>query len=222
LKSDRLKLPEYKIFEEKLFEIQIRTILQHAWAEIEHDRNYKFSGKLPDGITRRFKLLAGSLEMSDREFNNIAKEIDSISKQVEEGTKTGKLDIEINSTSLKQYLETKFEKLWKGGFIQDFNFGSNLLTELERFGIKTLEELDSIIPNKYVDELLKDDIQVVPAGSVIRSLLIVNDSNKYFEKSWDGKWRSWSAHRRYEELYKFYGVDWDEIEKKYGVKFSDS
>lgn len=28
-------------------EVQIRSLLQHAWAEIEHDRNYKFSGILP-------------------------------------------------------------------------------------------------------------------------------------------------------------------------------
>ncbi|WP_188047733.1 GTP pyrophosphokinase [Vibrio vulnificus] len=63
LKEDRLKLPEYKQYEGKCFEIQIRTILQHAWAEIEHDRNYKFSGKLPDELSRRFKILAGVLEL---------------------------------------------------------------------------------------------------------------------------------------------------------------
>jgi len=62
LKEDRIQLPEYKKFKEVKFEIQIRTILQHAWAEIEHDRNYKFSGELPDDIKRRFKLIEGTLE----------------------------------------------------------------------------------------------------------------------------------------------------------------
>lgn len=81
------RLPEYKRFENLRFEIQIRTLLQHAWAEIEHDRNYKFSGKLPEDLTRRLKVLAGVLELADREFNLIANEVEKIEltpKKVEE------------------------------------------------------------------------------------------------------------------------------------------
>jgi putative GTP pyrophosphokinase len=61
LPNDRIKLPEYKKFGDLYFEIQIRTILQHSWAEIEHDKNYKFSGELPNYLKRRFKVLAGVL-----------------------------------------------------------------------------------------------------------------------------------------------------------------
>ena len=37
LPESRLRLTEYKQFGDCKFEVQIRTILQHAWAEIEHD-----------------------------------------------------------------------------------------------------------------------------------------------------------------------------------------
>ncbi|MEI8086135.1 MAG: hypothetical protein WCG93_07960 [Paludibacter sp.] len=99
LPSRLTKLPEYRKFKNLRFEIQIRTLLQHAWAEIEHDRNYKFSGKLPEDLTRRLKVLAGVLELADREFNQIANEVEKYeltSKTVEENLK-----IQNNSSTYK-------------------------------------------------------------------------------------------------------------------------
>jgi ppGpp synthetase/RelA/SpoT-type nucleotidyltranferase len=49
-------------------EIQVRSLLQHAWAEIEHDLGYKPGTPVPDPIRRRFSRLAGTLEMADDEF----------------------------------------------------------------------------------------------------------------------------------------------------------
>ena len=54
-------------------QVQIRTVLQHAWAEFEHDIRYK--GTVPDehapDLDRRFTLAAGLLELADREFTTI-------------------------------------------------------------------------------------------------------------------------------------------------------
>lgn len=49
-------------------EIQVRTILQHAWAEIEHGLNYKSEAELPDEIRRSLYRSAAVLEGSDIEF----------------------------------------------------------------------------------------------------------------------------------------------------------
>lgn len=50
------------------FEIQIRSILEHAWAEIEHEVVYKSGVVFPDEIKRRFARLAGALEILSSEF----------------------------------------------------------------------------------------------------------------------------------------------------------
>ena len=46
-------------------EIQVRTILKHAWAEIEHDLGYKAIGDIPVSVRRSFSRL------TDEEFVRI-------------------------------------------------------------------------------------------------------------------------------------------------------
>jgi len=76
LNQEKIHATDLEKFKGIKFEIQIRSILQHAWAEIEHDRNYKFKGKLPKHLQRRFYALAGMLEIADREFNTLSEEVE--------------------------------------------------------------------------------------------------------------------------------------------------
>lgn len=61
LDKNRICLPEYARFANLRCEIQIQTILNHAWAETSHDIIYKdtlgdgFGRKAIEGITRRFE-----------------------------------------------------------------------------------------------------------------------------------------------------------------------
>jgi ppGpp synthetase/RelA/SpoT-type nucleotidyltranferase len=57
------------------FEIQVRTILEHAWAEIEHDLGYKAKDAMPARARRRLQRLAGLLELADEEFVNLRDEL---------------------------------------------------------------------------------------------------------------------------------------------------
>lgn len=69
--SKRCELPEYQRFTGRVTEIQVRTILQHAWAEIEHESQYKAESLIPAARHRRFLSLAGTIELADREFQAI-------------------------------------------------------------------------------------------------------------------------------------------------------
>lgn len=218
IKENRSNLPEYKKFKDLKFEIQIRTILQHAWAEIEHDKNYKFNGVLPTDIKRRFKILAGTLELVDRGFNELSKEIDKISNSVSEADQKDQLsEIPISSTTLKQFLNNRFQKNIDDGIIEPsfYEFDDLIIKELELFGVKNLAELDKIIPKNFSENLVKAHSlnETATFVGIIRDLMIINDSEKYFKDVWQNNWGR--IDNEAINFYRQYGIDIDEIIDRY-------
>jgi len=52
-------------------EIQVRTVLEHAWAGFTHDRVYKSAFTIPPKWERELAVLAGMLEQTDQSFSRI-------------------------------------------------------------------------------------------------------------------------------------------------------
>lgn len=70
--------PSFRNLRGQIFEIQIRSILEHVWAEIEHTVVYKSGANLPDEIRRRFASLAGVLELLEHEFSQTTSEAQTL------------------------------------------------------------------------------------------------------------------------------------------------
>ena len=83
INPNRAVLPEYLRYKDLILEIQVRTILQHAWAEMEHDIQYKSTMEIPVLFQRRFIALAGLLEIADREFQMLQDENERIIQKKE-------------------------------------------------------------------------------------------------------------------------------------------
>ncbi len=101
----RNQLPEFKGLSGLKFEFQLRTVLQHAWAELSHDRQYKFKTELPKDIERKIYLHAGLLELADKGFSEISRDIDLYAKDIANQYSAGILDAEINSITLTEFME---------------------------------------------------------------------------------------------------------------------
>jgi ppGpp synthetase/RelA/SpoT-type nucleotidyltranferase len=78
LKGFRASSSEYAALSGHWFEIQVRSILEHAWAEIEHEIVYKSGVNYPVGVQRRFAAIAGTLELIEKEFLALKKEKDNL------------------------------------------------------------------------------------------------------------------------------------------------
>lgn len=104
LKGTRANLPESKRFKDLKIEIQIRTILQHAWAEIEHDLGYKTVGDIPDSIRRKFSLLAGQIELVDENFVMIKNAMEEYSEEVIYKMENNENEIPIDIVSVAAFV----------------------------------------------------------------------------------------------------------------------
>jgi ppGpp synthetase/RelA/SpoT-type nucleotidyltranferase len=138
----RSALPEYARFAEVITEIQVRTILQHAWAEIEHDIQYKAVEAIPQTIRRRFTSLAGLLEIADREFQAISDEDQRVRNDARRLISEGRLDrVEVTPDALKAYLDMLYGP---DGRMSDWSYDWSTRL-LKRLGFRTLAELDEAI-----------------------------------------------------------------------------
>lgn len=63
--------PRYDWLKGLTFEVQVRTILQDAWATVQHYLAYKGESSIPEQLKRDFSALAGLFHIADKSFQQI-------------------------------------------------------------------------------------------------------------------------------------------------------
>jgi ppGpp synthetase/RelA/SpoT-type nucleotidyltranferase len=106
IKEPRTQLPEWQALVGRWAEIQVRTILQHAWASIQHSLDYKSEKDVPAALRRRLFRLSALFELADQELEAIVEAITSTNLKYREELATGNTDLEIDLEAYKLYLET--------------------------------------------------------------------------------------------------------------------
>jgi ppGpp synthetase/RelA/SpoT-type nucleotidyltranferase len=86
---------EWDAIGERKAEIQVRTVLQHGWADILHDRIYKTAISVPPEWRREANRLAALLEKADDAFSKLAASLDSQTSVYEVCLPKSKLAAEI-------------------------------------------------------------------------------------------------------------------------------
>ena len=150
------------------FEVQIKTILSHSWAEITHDIGYKPSSPMPEEAKRKMFRIAALLELADKEFTGFKNLCEAFHQAYKLQNSTNERDVPISEQSLQIYLNsdntlTRFEDAnsMYGGQILDRSLKStyhdaNMVRLLNDVNVKTLHELSTEIKRNEV--WLKDQI----------------------------------------------------------------
>jgi len=148
--SARSQLIEWKRFDGLIVEVQVRTVLQHAWASISHALQYKREAEIPSQVVRKLSRVAGLLELADEQFSDLR----SAREDVQRGAKTSlirqDLAIEANKETLSKYLESSkvvdgVEKAARQAKldVSERDQADQLVFICNALGIKDLSEVDS-------------------------------------------------------------------------------
>ena len=102
------KDPEMPQLNQIRFELQMRSTLQHVWANMYHDIGYKSDMEIPIEYQRNMTRLAGMLELADEQFCHIRKEINGYRRTVQSMVANGKLDeVPLNGDTFRSFLKLK-------------------------------------------------------------------------------------------------------------------
>lgn len=138
-------------------EIQMRTLLQHAWANMYHDTGYKSGVEIPKAYIRNLNRLAGMLELADEQFSQIRLKLTDYRRRMQALVASGNLDdAQIDGETFRNYLELKpFDPLNRRiaalnqAEIQEVSLMPYLAVFKELLGCKTLGDVDQIIKENF-------------------------------------------------------------------------
>lgn len=154
------------------FEIQIRSLLQHAWAVIEHDLGYKTDFGVPRSAIREFSRIAGLLELADDEFVRARDHVRTYTEETRRKIAGNQADnVLIDSISLNEYVRRNLKM-------------QSLLREIGRIAGAEITEIDAenyIVQLKFLGKETLGDVQNMLAENIELALLLAKKSLAHAE-----------------------------------------
>jgi len=189
--KDWLKAPNYRGLGGLKVEVQVRTILMHAWAGIEHKLAYKKTEHVPNQFKRKLYQLSALFEVADDQFESLRNEKDKYKDQIisEEAKKTGRFEIDrnMNLDSLQAFLDFYFPDR-----IKSLRGTSGLLDEIIEFNVSFaelvsgFEKVKEVLPLIEAEEFEDEEVETsknkkwAQVGVVRTILELTND--RYWNK----------------------------------------
>ncbi|MES2268937.1 MAG: hypothetical protein V4520_19385 [Bacteroidota bacterium] len=160
IKDKWLVTPNYRGLGDIKIEIQVRTVLMHAWAEIEHKLGYKNKDQVPKSLKRKLFVISAKLEEADEQFQ----------------------DLKIN---INNYKDELIVKATKSGRFHSNEFDLNAFQALLDYYFPDHEK-HSMMTNELFNQIKKEELsleEVINYAEKIKPMSQVIDNMIFGEKS---------------------------------------
>lgn len=163
-------LPEWSSYVELHCEIQIRTVVQHAWSAVSHALQYKSETRIPSMLQRRLYRIAGLFELADEEFVGIRDQRAALDAAGRELVKSRDGSIPLSSSTIKAFADEWFaRKLEKVKFddlvikkesepLHDEEYVADIYGLATAAGVSTINELEQRLDfdvQNYISSIIK-------------------------------------------------------------------
>ncbi|MGF6345965.1 GTP pyrophosphokinase [Variovorax sp. W2I14] len=177
--NEELKINDLTIPRDTPCEIQIRTLMQHAYAEFVHDRVYKGEKKIPSNVRRLVARAMAMLETTDEIFTEAAAELASLNLDIDAWHSEATAIYLAHCGSITSKVSTEESRL----FYETFHF---LLSAANKNDVRALF---SAYASKIIE--LKEEQNIFSHPIVVPLLwLLKNHDQETAAKWWLGKYRN--------------------------------
>ncbi len=109
LRPEWLHVPAHRGLKNVKAEIQVRTVLMHAWAEIQHKLAYKSQDQIPANFQRQFYRLSAKFEEADEQFDALRRDLQRYRRKINVESKTKAIaETPLNLETFIAFLERSF------------------------------------------------------------------------------------------------------------------
>ena len=139
--------PRYDRIKDIRFELQCRTILQDAWANVSHYLAYKGESSVPDELRRDFHALSGLFYVADRHFQlffGATKRSDESAVKEVDNSSTSDLPLD------RPRLQALLHKLYPERKRSDAAAISEMVEELTQSGYVTVGQVQDLLESSRV------------------------------------------------------------------------
>jgi putative GTP pyrophosphokinase len=188
LNDVRSKLPEYYNFADINFELQVRSIVQNAWSEVDHRLKYK--KQIPEGLKRRIVRLSALFELADQEFEEIRVVTEELLEKIHEKRdsdqeispqeRDARSGEPLNSFNFLDFVSRRYSTyVWESykvdGFVDDVKRLDPAMTIGE---FKSIFNDNYEAAQEYRNEMKKSEISINPYTHM-RYMLVLHDRRKF-------------------------------------------
>jgi ppGpp synthetase/RelA/SpoT-type nucleotidyltranferase len=133
--------PRYDDLHGVRFEIQVRTLLMDAWANVSHYLAYKGDSSIPEELRRDFHALSGLFYVADKHFELFFDRAIAVQHEVDQTLQASNLGVPVSLDSLAAYLERRYPER-KRSDRADY---AELAEELLMFGFESLRDVEQML-----------------------------------------------------------------------------